>query len=237
MNQRKSKAQAQNNKSEDKHLTRKQIECVEGETKEATALNFAKLVISPEMASFRVITNREREDLLAQLDTPSLIGALREQTQAVHRGDMKAAEAMLMNQATALQSLFVKLTETGLQAGLLRQQETALRLALKAQSQCRATLETLSNIKNPPVVYAKQANVTTGPQQINNGVPSSAPNEPAGTQQKKSRKNKLKELPHEQEQWLDSGAPSAAGGTDSPTKAMAPVHRPKNRGGQGQGSA
>ena len=237
MNQRKSKAQAQNNKSEDKHLTRKQIECVEGETKEATALNFAKLVISPEMASFRVITNREREDLLAQLDTPSLIGALREQTQAVHRGDMKAAEAMLMNQATALQSLFVKLTETGLQAGLLRQQETALRLALKAQSQCRATLETLSNIKNPPVVYAKQANVTTGPQQINNGVPSSAPNEPAGTQQKKSRKNKLKELPHEQKQWLDSGAPGTAGGTDSPTKAMAPVHRPKNRGGQGQGSA
>lgn len=237
MNQRKSKTQAQNNKSEDKHLTRKQIECVEGETKEATALNFAKLVISPEMASFRVITNREREDLLAQLDTPSLIGALREQTQAVHRGDMKAAEAMLMNQATALQSLFVKLTETGLQAGLLRQQETALRLALKAQSQCRATLETLSNIKNPPVVYAKQANVTTGPQQINNGVPSSAPNEPAGTQQKKSRKNKLKELLHEQEQWLDSGAPGTAGGTDSPTKAMAPVHRPKNRGGQSQGSA
>lgn len=237
MSNRKTKPSAPENQPEAAPLTRKQVPCFIGETDEATALNYAKLIISPEMASFRVITNREREDLLAQLDTPSLIGALREQTQAVHRGDMKAAEAMLMNQATALQSLFVKLTETGLQAGLLRQQETALRLALKAQSQCRATLETLSNIKNPPVVYAKQANVTTGPQQINNGVPSSAPNEPAGTQQKKTRKNKLKELPHEQEQWLDSGAPSAAGGTDSSTKAMAPVHRPKNRGGQGQGSA
>ena len=45
-----------------------------------------------------------------------------------------------------------------------------MRLALRAQSQCRATLETLAAIKNPPIVYARQANVTTGPQQINNGT-------------------------------------------------------------------
>jgi hypothetical protein len=45
-------------------------------------------------------------------------------------------------------------------------------MALRAQSQCRATLETLAAIKNPPIVYARQANVTTGPQQINNGVAS-----------------------------------------------------------------
>ena len=49
-----------------------------------------------------------------------------------------------------------------------------LRLALKAQSQCRATVETLAEIKNPAVIYARQANVTTGPQQENNGVPSRA---------------------------------------------------------------
>ena len=49
--------------------------------------------------------------------------------------------------------------------------EIYLRLALKAQSQCRATLETLAAIKNPPIVYARQANVTTGPQQVNNGMP------------------------------------------------------------------
>lgn len=210
--------------------------CFIGETAEATAINYAKLIISPEMASFRVITNREREDLLAQLDTPSLIDALREQTQAVHRGDMKAAEAMLMNQGTALQSLFGKLTETGLQASLLRQQEAALRLALKAQSQCRATLETLANIKNPPVVYAKQANVTTGPQQINNGVLSGAPNESVGTRQKKSHKNELKELQHEQEQWLDTGAQSAAGSANPAAKALAPIHSAYKPRGKSQGS-
>ena len=161
-------------------LARKGVHCVDGATPEESALNFANLMISPEMASFRVITNRERQELMEQLDTPALIDALRAQTKAVQQGDLRAAEAMLMNQATALQSLFVKMTEIGLQADLLRQQETALRLALKAQSQCRATLETLANIKNPPVVYAKQANVTTGPQQINNG-PQAVP---TGTREK-----------------------------------------------------
>ena len=46
-------------------------------------------------------------------------------------------------------------------------------MAYKAQNQCRMTSETLSTIKNPPVVYAKQANIAHGPQQVNNG-PSSA---------------------------------------------------------------
>ena len=206
-------------------LNRKSVPCIDGATPEETALNFANLMISPEMASFRVITNRERRELMEQLDTPALIEALRQQTKTVHKGDLRAAEAMLMNQATALQSLFVKLAETGLQADLLRQQETALRLALKAQSQCRATLETLANIKNPPVVYAKQANVTTGPQQINNG-PQAAP---TGTQEKVFEENKLKELSDEKQQWLDTGAPSAAGGTYQGAKALAEVHRAQKR--------
>jgi hypothetical protein len=46
--------------------------------------------------------------------------------------------------------------------------EAYLRLALKAQNQSRATLETLSTIKSPPVLIAKQANITTAQQQVNN---------------------------------------------------------------------
>jgi hypothetical protein len=40
-------------------------------------------------------------------------------------------------------------------------------LALKAQSQCRATLETLTTIKSPPVLFAKQENIAAGPEQVN----------------------------------------------------------------------
>ena len=225
MSDRKKKSDSPESNPPPQRLARKEVLSFDGNTPEESALNFANLMISPEMASFRVITNRERQELMDQLDTPALIDALRAQTKAVQKGDLRAAEAMLMNQATALQSLFVKLAETGLQASLLRQQETALRLALKAQSQCRATLETLANIKNPPVVYAKQANVTTGPQQVNNGLPPS----PTGTRETKFQKNKLKELNHDQQQWLDTGAPSAAGGTHQEAKALAPIHRAEKR--------
>lgn len=42
--------------------------------------------------------------------------------------------------------------------------DTYLRLALKAQAQCRATLQTLAEIKNPrPVAFVKQANIAHGP--------------------------------------------------------------------------
>jgi len=44
--------------------------------------------------------------------------------------------------------------------------ERYMRLALKAQGQCRATLETLAVIKNPPL-FARQANITSSPQQVN----------------------------------------------------------------------
>jgi hypothetical protein len=50
-----------------------------------------------------------------------------------------------------------------------------MRLALKAQRQCRATIETLVMAKNPaPVTFVKQANVAHGPQQVNNGPPAEA---------------------------------------------------------------
>ena len=75
-----------------------------------------------------------------------------------------------MGQAMALQSIFVNLSRMSNKQNNLRAIETLLRLALKAQSQCRTTLETLANIKNPPIIYAKQANIASGHQQVNNGV-------------------------------------------------------------------
>ena len=75
-----------------------------------------------------------------------------------------------MNQATALQSLFARLAERGMGCDHAPAFEANMRMALRAQSQCRATLETLAAIKNPPIVYAKQANFAAGHQQVNNGI-------------------------------------------------------------------
>jgi len=52
---------------------------------------------------------------------------------------------------------------------------TYMRLAFKAQSQCRATWETIATIKHPPAVaFVKQANYAAGNQQVNNGTPEPA---------------------------------------------------------------
>ena len=46
--------------------------------------------------------------------------------------------------------------------------EIYMRLALKAQAQCARTIEVIAAMKNPPVIFAKQANISNGNQQVNN---------------------------------------------------------------------
>ena len=94
-----------------------------------------------------------------------------------------------------------------------------MRLALKAQSQCRATLETLATIKNPPVVIARQANISSGPQQVNNGPFPRA----EGIE---STPNELLEQTNGER--LDTGAASEAIGSDPAMATVGAVHRPKN---------
>ena len=127
-------------------------------------------VVSPEVSALRVVGALGGELMESTLDFPGALAHLREQATAINSGDMKQAEAMLINQATALQSMFAKLTERAMQQSHMPNIEGFMRLALRAQNQCRATLETLATIKNPPIIYAKQVNQTTGPQQINNGA-------------------------------------------------------------------
>jgi hypothetical protein len=80
---------------------------------------------------------------------------------------------MLMAQAAALNAIFTELARRAAvnMGEYLQATETYLRLALKSQAQCRATLQTLAEIKNPhPVAFVKQANIANGPQQVNNRV-------------------------------------------------------------------
>jgi hypothetical protein len=83
--------------------------------------------------------------------------------------------------------------------------EKYMRLALKAQAQCRATIETLAAIKNPPLVIAKQANISAGHQQVNNGNPPRA---------EVSSKQPNELLEHSHEPRLDPGATGTTGSRD-----------------------
>lgn len=77
------------------------------------------------------------------------------------------AERILMSQAQSLNAVFCDMAKRANRQEYVANMDKLLRLALKAQSQCRATLETLANIKNPPIVFAKHANIAHH-QQINN---------------------------------------------------------------------
>jgi hypothetical protein len=83
---------------------------------------------------------------------------------------------MMTTQAHTLDAIFNYLARRAKDAEYLNQFEQYLKLGLRAQSQCRATWEALSAIKNPPVAgYVNQANIAHGPQQVNNGAPNDKP--------------------------------------------------------------
>ncbi|MCX7106415.1 MAG: hypothetical protein NTV66_02400 [Methylococcales bacterium] len=135
-------------------------------------------------------------------DVNALTKILSQQTADVVGGNMTRPEAMLLSQAHTLDALFNSLVMKGLNQSHMPHYDSFLRLAYKAQAQCRSTLQTLSDIKNPSVVYAKQANITNGNQQINNGV--SAPR----TQENQNYSNEL--LEHTHGERLDTRKKSAA---------------------------
>jgi len=95
----------------------------------------------------------------------------------VNDGNTVHVVGLLMAQALALNAIFTKLAFRAAQADerAPREMETLLRLGLKAQSQSRATLEALLAVGNPPVLFAQQANVAFGPQQVNVGASPSVP--------------------------------------------------------------
>ena len=205
-------------------LTRKSVPLilVKGDSEEVAALKFAKLATSPELAACRAITASESKTIIGEeIDVPSMLKHLQKQAEAVNRGDLAQAEAMLMNQATALQSLFVRLTERGVEQTHMPNLEGFMRLALRAQSQCRATLETLAAIKNPPIVYARQANVTTGPQQINNGTVASL-----RARENENQQSKLMEVDNGQR--MDTGTARTTSGTNKAMATVGEINRAEN---------
>lgn len=194
---------------------RKGLTCELHDDPDVTRRRYAEGVTAPEVAAYRVIEAVEPKILTEHLDGPTLMQVVRDQISAVQSGNMAQAEAALVVQANALQTLFVRLTERAMSQQHLPNLETMLKLALRAQSQCRATLETLAAIKNPSIVIAKQANVTSGPMQVNNGMAA-----PARPREIEKPQNELLEI--NDGKCLDTRAKSATGRTDP---SMAPLGR------------
>jgi len=129
----------------------------------------AKLFLSPS-AQATAVAAEYLKGPFGEQDFRALFDGLSASVKDVWEGDTKRIEAMLFAQATALQTIFTSLARRAHSQEYVKHLETFLRLALKAQSQSRATLETLATIKAGPAIFARQANIAHGPQQVNNGV-------------------------------------------------------------------
>ena len=86
-------------------------------------------------------------------------------------GDLAKLQQMLAIQSSTLGIIFNDfLVKASMQTNF-DIKEKYIRLALKAQSQCRATVESLAVIQQGPAIFARQANIANGPQQVNNAAP------------------------------------------------------------------
>ncbi|MEK7259742.1 MAG: hypothetical protein AAB211_08070 [Pseudomonadota bacterium] len=143
-----------------------------------------------------------------------IVSDLREQIGKIEGGNMSSVEAMLYGQAMTLQTMFTSLVRQAASETGLKQYQAKLTFALKAQAQCRSTLEALAEIKNPrPVSFVKQANIANGPQQVNNGAAAGA--DPmqcaqAGKHAEKSAPEQTKLLEADHGNYLDTRAQGAA---------------------------
>jgi hypothetical protein len=169
----------------------------------------ARSVLLPTVQA--AMTLKEYDKKFGDLKLQGLIDALQEQTKNSKDGDLSRAEAMLTTQAHTLDAIFNNLARRAINAEYLNQLDQYLKLGLRAQSQCRATWEALSAIKNPPVMgYVKQANIAHGPQQVNN-----TPDTPRARENENPQNKQLEQTDGER---LDTGTTGTAG-KDNPAMA------------------
>ena len=152
-----------------------------------------------------------------------MMAELEQQTAAVCTDDLSRAESMLMAQAHTLDGLFAKLACKAMTSSDLDRLERYMRLALKAQNQARATLQSLGELKAPKqIAFVQQANI--GSQvQVNNDNKVQRPR----ARKNKKAPNELLEV--EYGERLDARAAGAAGGADQEMAAVAKQHRTGQR--------
>lgn len=159
-------------------------------------------------------------------DVNALAAELTAQVQAVNGGDLRRAEGMLVSQAHTLDNVFTVLLRRAISQTMLPQWEAYMRMAMRAQSQCRMNVEALAEMKNPrAIAFVKQANIAHGHQQVNNGAPTHA-------EEKGIPPTQLLEQQHGE--WMDTGTQSPPSGADKSMETVGALDGTKKRERQGR---
>ena len=113
----------------------------------------AELVLSSAVVNANTATTFGKGSF-GEIDLTEAVSIMRELASKVNDGDLTSLEDTLTVQAKTLDVMFNELARrAALNMGEhLGACETYLRMALKAQTQCRATIETLAEVKYPKAV-------------------------------------------------------------------------------------
>lgn len=170
---------------------------------------YAALFADPKMQAGATYTMLKDND--EHFDLDDIVSALIKQNDILKKGNTQRLEEMLLSQAHTLDLLFNKQLRQARMQGSLEHFKEHLNIGLKAQRQCRATIETLLTAKTPKSLI--QNNIAEY-QQVNNGK----------TEKKQKTENELLEKDNET-QWLDTGTAKETGRDDKNVEALETQHR------------
>ena len=199
-------------------------------TLETTPEQRSQLAMSSEIQSAAVMQSYQKNVMGSDVDFEVLVKGIMGTCTQVNGGNLQTLEAMVVSQATALQTIFTDLARKAQAQTYQKQFEAYLGLALKAQAQSRATISALVDLKYPrQATFVKQANIAHGPQQVNNGVMPSGASASHGKKQK-TEQNKLLE---DDDGKFSIGVVPGKTSTPKPShqgmEALESVHRSKKR--------
>jgi hypothetical protein len=189
----------------------------------------AQLALHPVTNAAAVIASYQNNVQGKDVDFEELAKGLLTTVGNVKDGDLSSLEAMLIGQATALQAIFTSLARRSQQQEYQKNLESFLSLALKAQAQSRATIQAVVELKYPrQVAFVKQANISHGLQQVNNGTHSATnTNTVTRTEENHFQQNKLLEDDSHGSTYLDTSATTATSRSNQALEAVGTLHRAK----------
>lgn len=187
------------------------------------------LASSQTAAAYSPTVNGERvgfEDMIAETSLTA---------SKVADNNLGRIETMLVSQMVALDVMFNNLAMRAYKAEYMAGMETYTKLALRCQAQARCAAEAIAMMKNPQP-YIKQANIAQGHQQVNNTYAStSLHTDKAASSPAEKTETAQSKLLGENNERMDTRAPSKAVRDDQVVAAVATQHGRKNTRRQGKG--
>lgn len=131
------------------------------------AHNHAELALDPAATALGAV-EKFTTPMFGKQPATETFQVLAEQSKAAAKGDLTRQREMLSTQAVTLNAVFAEMARrSGCNMGeYLGATETYMRIALKAQAQCRATIEALDRMTSGHVQTVKHVHVSEGGQAV-----------------------------------------------------------------------